>query len=1156
MRNLKKLLALVLALVMSMSLMVTANAFETTYDDDTEINATFKRAVHVLTDMGIYRGTTEGTKTFNPKGEISRAEVSALVYRMISTDVEDTQKDMFDFQRFNDVPAGRWYTGYVTYANNGKYIVGDGQGNFYPDMKVTGVQVLAIMLRALGYGKNHEYEGTGWEIKVMTDAKALGLIQKVNEGVLNKPATRETVAQLLWNTMWADKVDFWPAQGYVNSSGRNPMMFQIPNPLDSREDTLYFGWKQFELVDAGLDEDDWGTPCKEYTFNVKDEVSQIAEDPVFETNVRVDECDVVNAVFEDPAKAKAMKIESCYIDGVVVPISSSSVTTDGSANIDPLKETSYLGAQGRETKIYNMTLLGGEGYRIVEKNTYLAQVTKYTKAGTDKNGHPTKATINLNLVYVGNSNADNNYSYTVSKNDVAVGDKVYNRGDLVLVNAQFKRFVDGAWNAADPLEGTDDDGVTLENWSTNAGSKDPAKRVQVTKLEINDLAKTAPVGRVTGHKAGYHETRYATKNAGEITVGGNTYKCADKFFLNHLDNSAKINAQRTTSWTAVMDKYGNVIGLTKAAGSQMIIEGIRWIGDGSTVFGGKAMAQILKTDGTRETVTVSSINGQAAKHVGQTTLGSNADPDNSTVDTSWLSNYQYYRHLYSYTVNEDGTYSIFGHKDGTIAGATSLNNVIDHNVNGKDKNDDPATQPSQGQIMKGFSYMLMANGSDRVNVDNGTIFMVANEVLQANDPMVTGGSLEVNAARPGTQYTVYTGKNAVPSLRNTEVCYTIGSDGFADVVVVSAYRSSSNVFGAYVPYQTYTDDVNPNASYRVNYGWAYEVFKIGETSSTTVWFNSPSFGNDNYELFQDTLYVLEVDAMGRIVDMAGDLADPTMIEYNEISGMTQIDSATTPLQVNGGNDAYGSNNDAFDHGVIIGNAVSLGVDAIGIYANSSNKAAGFAYTMSVDPNTTIIEIARDGTVDANKVYVNPTVQYVKTVGSIEDMPDGARVTVIYDVSRAGGQTEMVTKYIYIMRDLAKADEGVDPGEDTTHDFTAADFGVYATSTDGAGTVVYAVATADAAAALNGNWTYTMFANDSNASKTAGTAVKGAKVAAVNVSGSNLDTTKTWYVVGWLDSTTLNQKWTDGDEVSVSMVFTNGTKTFRTDPIVLNWQTKV
>ena len=74
----KKLLAMVLALVMTLSLAVSANAFK----DDKRISDDYAEAVAVLNGMGV----------FKPANNITRAEVATIIYRI------DTQ--MFFFHGF------------------------------------------------------------------------------------------------------------------------------------------------------------------------------------------------------------------------------------------------------------------------------------------------------------------------------------------------------------------------------------------------------------------------------------------------------------------------------------------------------------------------------------------------------------------------------------------------------------------------------------------------------------------------------------------------------------------------------------------------------------------------------------------------------------------------------------------------------------------------------------------------------------------------------------------------------------------------------------------------------------------------------------------------------------------------------------------------
>ena len=84
MRNLKKILALVLALMMVLSVMATASALD--FTDADEIKNT--EAVSVMAGLGILSGnpTADGQFAFNPTGTLTRgqaAKILAVVYTPI-----------------------------------------------------------------------------------------------------------------------------------------------------------------------------------------------------------------------------------------------------------------------------------------------------------------------------------------------------------------------------------------------------------------------------------------------------------------------------------------------------------------------------------------------------------------------------------------------------------------------------------------------------------------------------------------------------------------------------------------------------------------------------------------------------------------------------------------------------------------------------------------------------------------------------------------------------------------------------------------------------------------------------------------------------------------------------------------------------------------
>ena len=71
-----------------------------------------------------------------------------------------------------------------------------------------------MILRAMGYDQNDEFTGDGWAIRVATTAQQLGILKNVNEATLGAYASRELVAELIFQAMNENMVDYTPAFGY------------------------------------------------------------------------------------------------------------------------------------------------------------------------------------------------------------------------------------------------------------------------------------------------------------------------------------------------------------------------------------------------------------------------------------------------------------------------------------------------------------------------------------------------------------------------------------------------------------------------------------------------------------------------------------------------------------------------------------------------------------------------------------------------------------------------------------------------------------------------------------------------------------------------------------------------------------------------------
>ena len=279
----KKLLAMVLALVMTLSLAVSANA---AFKDVKDIDETYAESAAVLNGLGVFKGYEEkdGTFSFQPKNAITRAEVAAIVYRIYTGDVKDAYvKNYETYNKFSDMAGAGWAKGYIGYCANAALVKGYPNGTFVPSGKVTGYEVLAMILRAVGYDQKNEFTGADWALHVAEIAERQGILDNVKGVDLNAPATREVVAELLFQSINVPMVTYTAAFGYQNV-GLNE---KADNKLFAKNETL--GIKNFKLdcVTGYVTANDYGTKFKNMqiagkNLAKKDDTVKVADQDIFD----------------------------------------------------------------------------------------------------------------------------------------------------------------------------------------------------------------------------------------------------------------------------------------------------------------------------------------------------------------------------------------------------------------------------------------------------------------------------------------------------------------------------------------------------------------------------------------------------------------------------------------------------------------------------------------------------------------------------------------------------------------------------------------------------------------------------------------------------------------------------------------------------------
>ena len=546
----KKFLSLVLALVMTMSL-VTVSAGAKDFTDGSKIN--YKEAVDVMSAVKVIDGYAEGD--FRPSATLTRGAAAKIICNLILGPTTASAL-VADAAPYKDVPTNHTFAGYIAYCQKEGIISGYADGTFRPAASLTGYAFMKMLLGALGYDAEVEqYTGANWSINVAKRAMNIGL----KDGLIGdfngvKAVTREEACLYAFNTLQATMVEY-SAKTSVSTNGTTVVIAgseakDVVNTgkTDSNIDKdgkMQFAEKYFEDLKLDKTSDDFGRPANKWNVK-KEEVGTYANTPDATFTKKVTKADVYNAigktVYDDLKDGDATL--TTYFDGDGTKVKAADVDSTWANKNDTGKVNST--GNGDLTEIY---VDDDNNVTIVTIRTYVFQ------AATDYDAK--KESVNLTQ---DGSKADNltNAAKTIVLNDRTVEAEDYavvkdlKADDYVLVTAV--------------KNGSGYDVKSVE--------KAEVKTVEVSGYKLNDSVDAA-------------STTYKY-NANADSIKGTSYNVGKQA-------------------TLVLDKYGYIIAVEESVVLSDYVY-IEKFGSTSSL-NAKALANAIFADGTDAEITVKEVLG-------------------------------------------------------------------------------------------------------------------------------------------------------------------------------------------------------------------------------------------------------------------------------------------------------------------------------------------------------------------------------------------------------------------------------------------------------------------------------------------------------------------------------------------------------------------
>ena len=401
----KKLLALVLALVMSMSLVTISNA---AFKDADKID--YKEAVDVMNAVGVFIGDEKGN--FNAKENLTREQAAKIIaYLELGEKAADA---LVGSATFTDVAATRWSAGFVSYCAQAGVVSGNGDGTFAPAGQLTALQFGKMLLVEIGYdAKAAGMTGTDWAINTSKLLATTGLMNGI-DGSVNQVLTREKAAQMTLNALKTPTVEYATKGSNITVNGAE-INFGASTPTyvtntlakyqtiskdkltNSDEYTIELGEKLYTKLVLKDTTDAFGRPTRTWTFENK-KVGEYTKDADLEYTAGVKYKDI----YSDLGLTETAKTSAYYVDGV----------EKANVNISKSASTKF-GNNGVLTQVWydddNNTAI------VTVINTYVGKINSVSKATSSADRY-----VNVNVL----SDTISNVSAKFETEDFAADDLV------------------------------------------------------------------------------------------------------------------------------------------------------------------------------------------------------------------------------------------------------------------------------------------------------------------------------------------------------------------------------------------------------------------------------------------------------------------------------------------------------------------------------------------------------------------------------------------------------------------------------------------------------------------------------------------------------------------------------------------------------------